>query len=681
MTVSRFGRYLFRALWLIVWTSFLSLTTAMAHTPADVVEPIDTSSFRLLNEVFMVASRSRFNVASPMPVQSLKGDYLKNLNSLSVADAMRYLSGVQLKDYGGVGGLKTVNVRSLGSAHTAVFYDGMPVSNAQNGQVDLSKFSLDNIEEIQLYNGQKSTIFQPAKGFFASNTLFLKSRTPSFSEGDCYHGNVGIKAGSFGLFNPSVSWEQKISSVFSLAANAEYLTSNGEYKYRYTNGVYDTTATRTNGDIEAERAELTLFARWSPTGNASLKAYIYNSERGLPGAVLANNFNHHQRQSDRNIFVHGMAQQVFGDKYELLFNLKYSHDYLNYVDPEYMSSSNPINVHYDQDEIYVSLVNLYRFTTWYDMSLAADFSANTMAADVYRFPYPTRYSYLGVLSADLHWERLSVQASAMACYVDDQVEEYASGDSRAELLPVISASLQPFNSKTFRLRAFYKQSFRMPTFSELYYTIAGNTSLKPEYTTQYDVGATWILNTKGLFTQFSVQGDVYYNRVKDKIVAMPAANLFRWTMMNLGETEITGVEVNTNTVLHPLDLFTFTIGLNYTYQQAIDVTKGSATYGNQIPYTPHHSGSATLAALWRAWSLNYSFIYTGERYSQKANIPENYMQPFYTSDVALGWQFRYKKINSKINVEVNNIFNQNYDVVRNFPMPGRSFRIALSVEI
>ena len=113
-------------------------------------EPTDTISEYGIDEVVVTANRHRFNVASAMPVQMLSGRELERLNSLSVADAIRYFSGVQLKDYGGVGGIKTINVRSLGSAHTAVFYDGMSIANAQNGQVDLGKYSLDNIEAIEL---------------------------------------------------------------------------------------------------------------------------------------------------------------------------------------------------------------------------------------------------------------------------------------------------------------------------------------------------------------------------------------------------------------------------------------------------------------------------------------------------------------------------------------------------
>jgi len=123
-------------------------------------EPPDTLKAYSIGEVVVTANRHRFSVESSMPAQMLSGRELERLNSLSVADAIRYFSGVQLKDYGGVGGIKTINVRSLGSAHTAVFYDGMSIGNAQNGQVDLGKYSLDNIEAIELYNGQKSSIWE-----------------------------------------------------------------------------------------------------------------------------------------------------------------------------------------------------------------------------------------------------------------------------------------------------------------------------------------------------------------------------------------------------------------------------------------------------------------------------------------------------------------------------------------
>ena len=82
----------------------------------------------------VVATRTSQEV---VPVQMLSGEKLRSLGTHSIADAIRYFSGVQIKDFGGIGGLKSINVRSLGSQHVGVFYDGVELGNAQNGIVDL----------------------------------------------------------------------------------------------------------------------------------------------------------------------------------------------------------------------------------------------------------------------------------------------------------------------------------------------------------------------------------------------------------------------------------------------------------------------------------------------------------------------------------------------------------------
>ena len=115
-----------------------------------------------------------------VPSQKLNGEMLEKLNTHSVADALRYFSGIQLKDYGGVGGIKTVNIRSMGTHHLGISYDGVALGNAQNGQIDLGQFSLDNVEEITLYNGQKSAIFQPASDFGHAGAIYIRTKAPEF---------------------------------------------------------------------------------------------------------------------------------------------------------------------------------------------------------------------------------------------------------------------------------------------------------------------------------------------------------------------------------------------------------------------------------------------------------------------------------------------------------------------
>ncbi|MDR0332548.1 MAG: TonB-dependent receptor [Dysgonamonadaceae bacterium] len=666
----------------ILLSVFLFSMSSFAQFSGSESVATDTVQMFNLDEVVVTASRPRFSVVSPMPAQILSGRDLERLNSFSVADAIRFFSGVQLKDYGGVGGLKTVNVRSLGSAHTAVFYDGMIISNAQNGQVDLGKFSLNNIEAIELYNGQRSSIFQPVRGFFASNTLFLRTKTPQFGNGKSFNINTTFKTGSFGLINPGILYQQKLTENLSLSGNAEWLHAHGRYKFRYHKADgYDTTAVRQNGDITALRTELTLHTQLRNSGQASLKVYFYDSERGLPGTIVANRFHHTQRQWDRNFFVHGTLNNSLFNGHNLLANVKFGSDYTRYLDSDYQMLEGALDNRYYQNEAYFSLVNQVSLSDWWNISLATDFSVQSLDANLYRFPYPTRHSYLGALSTHFSWERLDIQGSLLGGLIDEQVREHRQAESRKVFRPVISASVQPFTDlKSFRVRAFYKESFRMPTFNDLYYTFIGNSFLRPESTTQFNVGATWVHQPQaGFLRSVSVQTDAYYNRVKDKIVAMPSSNLFRWTMMNLGEVEIKGLETNANVgFLLPARIY-FDLVLNYTCQKAIDITPGGTTFGDQIPYTPVHSGILTASMHWKSWQLNYSFIYTGERYSQKANIPVNYVQPWYTSDLAVIWERNMLNLPVRMTAEVNNLLNQYYDVILNFPMPGRSYRFGVSV--
>jgi outer membrane cobalamin receptor len=232
------------------------------------------------------------------------------------------------------------------------------------------------------------------------------------------------------------------------------------------------------------------------------------------------------------------------------------------------------------------------------------------------------------------------------------------------------------------LRAFYKRIFRMPTFNDLYYTFIGNKDLKPEYTTQYNVGGTYKrVWEKGLLRSAELRADGYYNEVEDKIVAMPTSNQFRWTMMNFGLCHIWGLDASLRTSWR-LGMLDVSTNCSYTFNRAMDHTdKGSPFYGGQLPYIPWHAISAIAGLSWRDWAFNYSFIYTGERYEASANIPENYSKPWYTSDLSLTKLVRIKKCTLRITGEVNNVFNQQYEVVQCYPMPGTNFKVKINVMI
>ena len=619
--------------------------------------------------------------------QTLKSEELERLNALTVADAIRYFSGVQLKDYGGVGGIKTINVRSMGSQHTAVYYNGVQLGNAQNGQVDLGRFSLDNLEEIQLYKGQKSDIFQSAREFGAAGNVYLTTRKPYFKTGERTHVRAQMRFGSFALANPNVGVDVKLTDALSLTLDAEYVYSNGKYPFRYKRVLpdgttaYDTTAVRQNGDINAVRAEIGLHHYYRTTGFWRVHAYNYWSERGVPGAIVNNVWRNGERLWDRNTFVQGTWQDEWFGRWSTRVLLKYANDYTHYKN--YDVKLLPSNNEYLQQEVYLSLVNKVQLFNWWDVSVAYDYQYNALnrenllLADSKEF-FDRHSHWLSAATAFNIKEYLRLQASVLMTAITN----HKSPITNPKITPGIFVSFRPYPKIDLSLNAFYKQSYRYPTFNDLYYTDLGNANLRPELARQHSVELAYRKASKTYDLAFTAS--YYYNRVTDKIIAYPKGQQFRWTMLNLGTVKINGVDAKADMSFYLPLRFVLRTRLNYTYNTAIDVTNPTDTYyGHQIPYIPWHSGSAVAGLEWTSkrgdhYGLNYSFIYVGERYCQQENTVYNYVQPWYTHDLTIYGEWSIQRYWLKANIEINNLLGQDYEVIQNYPMPKQNVRCTIA---
>lgn len=674
----------------------LSLTLLLALGVGAKAETTQKDSIQTIKGVEITARLTQREI---VPAQSLKNADLQRLNSQSIADALRFFSGIQLKDYGGVGGIKTVDIRSMGTHHLGIFYDGIELGNAQNGQIDLGQFSLDNIDEISLYNGQKSAIFQPASDFGNAGSVYIRTRKPRFTDGKSYNVKLKAKYGSSDLVRLSALWEQRLSSAVSTSLNVEHLTSSGKYKFNYRrvtpSGVvaYDTTAVRQNGDIRADRIDFNVNGILQ-RGYWNTKVYFYNSQRGIPGAIVNNVWRRGERQSDLNFFVQNRFQKDITDRFSTQWLAKYAFYRTHYVNKD--TTQLPADNRFWQQEFYLSTSNAYEILPNWSISASYDFRWNKLNADTYRFVFPTRFSNMISLATAFEARFIRIQGSVLASFIHDKLHPTTrlmpgmkATDNITKFTPALFIDFPIIDKATngastkLSVRTFAKRSFRMPTFNDLYYTDLGNSNLKPESATQYDLGVVFNKQYNGhLLKNVQFQADGYYNTIHDKIIAYPKGQQFRWTMLNLGRVHITGIDVMGAIALQPINDLVVTARLQYTYQDARDVTNASDVfYKDQIPYIPYNSGSAIVNLAYRNWTFNYSFIYSGKRYNQQENIPNNYMQPWYTSDVSLQYDFKAFGTKCRAMLEVNNILNQKYDVILNYPMPGINGLVGLQVEL
>ncbi|MBG6235732.1 outer membrane receptor for ferrienterochelin and colicin [Pedobacter sp. CAN_A7] len=654
-------------------TAFLLFTCAASFAQRD--------STKHLKEVQVIAVPTP-PVQTLLPSQTLKARDFKRNGAYNVADAIRNFSGVNIKDYGGIGGLKTVSVRSLGANHTGVQFDGVQVTDAQNGQIDLGKINLDNVASITLYNGQAEDLLQPARAFASASMLVIKSLAPQFTPEKNYHLNLGFKTGSFGLIHPSLRYQQKISNKWTLNFSNSWQKAHGRYRYQVDGDGSDTLAIRNNADLDAFQSDAAVYWNGADSNRFQFRINYANSNRGLPGAVVFYNPYSNQHLWNRDLFLQSNYTHQWNNGFRLLLNGKVSNNYVRYLDPDYLNIAGMLEQTFKQTELYESIALSYQASNSLAFSLASDVAYNKLNTNLYNYAYPSRLTFLTTMAAQFKVDKLHIQANLLNTTINEVVEVGSPAPSKSIWSPAISASYEPFEETGLQLRAFYKDIFRNPTFNDLYYTRAGKRDLKPEYTKQYNLGITYSKNYTSPIQFLTLTADAYYNEVNDKIIAIPNKDLFTWTMMNLGNVDIRGLDLSMKTAVSLSNEFTLNLAGNYTYQKAIDVTDpGSTYYLHNIPYTPEHTLAMNLGLSKGPLSLYYNHIYSSSRYYLSENLPAHYVSGFSVSDASLSYQMTAAKLPIHLSLEVNNLFNHNYAFIRSFPMPGRSFRLSFQITI
>lgn len=595
------------------------------------------------------------------PSQTLSGAALQNLSTTSVADALKYFSGVQIKDYGGLGGLKTVNVRSLGSQHVGVYLDGIRITNAQNGQIDLGRYSLSNMESVALYNANRNERLQSASEYASAATVYLQTRRP-----DSTAFNVEYGTGSFGL--------QKLKAYFSfrniLFVDAEYQRTDGGYPFRFQSASEDTVGKRRNSDISFYRLEAAGFYK-----GFTAHAYFYSSERGLPGPVvrrLSDQWDSTDRQWDRNFFLQATYRHTW-DRFALKTNLKYAYDWLRYLqDPSTNAAAMHCDNHYRQQDLYGSVSAAWN-SSWLSLTASTDLRWSDLTTNVYRSAYVYRLDSKSLLSAIASYRGFEGNIALLYTHIGDHsARSTQSAAALSRLTPMLLAS---WHRRAFTVRAFHKRIFRAPTLNDLYYTLVGNAQLRPEYTSQFDLGVDY----KDRHLHLAL--DAYYNRIEDKIVAIPMKSQFRWSMVNFGLVKSLGLSATAG-YDRTWGRFSLNANANYTCQRDRDYSSPhDPEYRNTIPYSPLHSASLIVDLSYDGWSLCTSWLYTGDRFALISNNRDDMLGAWQTVDLKLNKRFRIRRHSVQATIECNNLCDSRHEVVKRYPMPGRNWKATLQWQL
>ena len=652
---------------------------------------LDSVRAQRLKEVNINADEPQKVYSGPASVQQISAQQIKQLPTLQLSDALKYMSGVVVRDYGGTGGMKTVSVRGLGSQHTGVAYDDIAITDCQTGQIDLGKLSLENVASIALVVGLDDKIFVPARLF--SYSSLLKINTINVIPEKPFSFHVGGTVGLYGLFGLQAGITHKVRSkkrddrLFYWNLSADAMRSKGDYPYTlHYGGANDSVSheIRKNAATQTLNTEFNAVWQIDRTQRFNVKLYYYNSARELPSATIFYNSVSHQKLWNQNAFGQAHYHKYFNDRWAYQANAKFNYDYTRYYDPDYLNAQGFLDNRYHQHESYLS--NTVLFTPIHErdslkrvrllqFALAQDVFYQQLKANSLEYAHPGRFTSLTSLSAIVEGNRWKFNANLLLTYVDNILAEIPDIQDYTHLSPAVGGSVNL--TKTLHLRFFYKNIFRMPTFNDLYYREVGTIYLNPEKTHQWNLGL--VLKEAHLAAgrvTVSTTLDGYFNIVKDKIVAFPTHNLFSWTMLNYGKVYVAGAELNTFWQYRITNQYILRLNGNVTYQKAIDRTDPkSKTYNNQIPYTPLWSGSASLS-LQTPWiTVTYSLLGCDKRYALPQNIPANEVPGYIDQSITLNHDFNFRNTSTLgLKLELLNIANKNYEIIRNYPMQGFGLR-------
>lgn len=673
MKSNRKSRKLVKAAVVVAFAEVLVFTPAfgISSTPADTVG-------KDLQEFEVVSERVRKEVTSTAPLFNLTNERMKTMGITDISDALHRLPGINIRDYGGAGGMKTVSVRGFGTTHTGVIYDGIVLSDCQSGKIDLSRYSLDNVGSLSLIVGDNSDIFVPAKASASAASIIISTMSVPGPQDSLWHLTGQMRFGSFGTYNPYVKIGKSITPKFSFSAIGEYTHARNDYPFTLKNGILVTRERRNNSMMNSAHGEINTRWRITPASTLDAKVYYYDNNRELPGPVILYNPICHEKLRDRNFFGQLTYKNLSLSKFSFQGLAKFNWDASLYHDEDGKYPGGVLDEDYYQREVYVSASALYVPTDKLAFNYSADYFYNNLTTNQMEVVGPWRHSVLQSFTGKFQNSWLLATARLLWSIYDNGVKEGISSKDENKLSPSLSVSVQPMRNRLFFIRASYKNIFRMPTFNETYYFRMGSTSLKPEDTDQFNLGLTWQYNSVGWLNALVLTGDVYYNNVKDKIVALPT-NMFIWTMTNMDKARAFGADVTASATFNIAKRQNLVFAGNYSWQRVQPRTSPTdPDYNKQVAYTPIHSGAASLS--WENPWVDVVVHTTGasDRYGTSSNLPITRIKGYMEMGAALIRSFKIKRNTIDLRFDMTNILDTQYEIVGNYPMPGRAWKFTVT---
>ncbi len=583
------------------------------------------------------------------------------------------IAGITLKNYGGIGGMKTIAYRGISGTNTAIVLDGFSLQNTMVGQLDLSNLQVDNVHSLTFTSGVPSDELIPISALMQGNTLSLKTieNTPI---NDTLELRYTSKVGSFGQLDNYGSYKRSVTNSL-LSVYGKYRSFSGNYPYTLENGDLSSVSYRKNNQLYEGFGGVNYAQVFNPQLKIRTSIHFNQSERGLPGAVILYNQTANQRLNQQNTYGN-IVLEAKGSKGKMNIYNSLNYGYLNYIDPSFLNNSGGLNQWYYNtiNQTGVTLNRKIKDSAFMLYGGVEHTFSSLTATNQYVFS-PKRYHLQSVLGM-----KATLKTFSFTVQVGNHTLQNQQGNSvknTSAWTSYVQLEKRNYHPLVGLPRIWFKQTFRMPSFSELYYNTIGNHDLKPELALQFSAGTSY----RFLKNSLHLSVDAYYNKVDNKILAIPTKNLFVWSILNVGKVQIFGVDLMLRKNWRLSNKLELDASTNYAFQQVQDISDEKATtYKNQLAYFPVHTLQSEISLLWNnRTGIFISNSTISKRFVLNENTSSNELQGFSTFDLTCYYKMNsYKKNKLKLSMTVKNLANTPYQYISYFVMPGRNYLMTLN---
>ncbi len=581
------------------------------------------------------------------------------INTNNLSGVLQYQPGILIRDYGGLGGLKTISVRGTNSMQTLITFEGIRLNSSQTSMIDLNKIPISIIDEIQIFKGGSSSIS-------GSNSIagVINLETKKYIENDAL--NLKISYGSFNEIEASA--DLNLGSSYQIVSNLDYQHSDGNFPFFSNQFGEEKKYKRENGNFD--RFSFYLF---KPIINKSfsLRPFLLLSliERGSPGAVLQGHIESLDARLNELFWIFCIPTDFqISTNSELKTNFNYKFEKTDYSNPEFSFLSADGKIKYNYQEIQFSSVYSNNIINDLNFFIGLDFITTKLYGNMLDKNIGervSRYNISGYFNFDYKLESNE--------YMILSTNLGFRGDAVLNLNPNYSysfgANLNLLNYDL-KIKSLFSNNFRLPSFNEMYYLNYGNSNLKPEKSYNLNIGLVYELN-KNL--NFEING--FFLKTYDQIVSVPLSPL-RWSAKNIAETFSRGFEFSSKASF--FDNF-LNLKINYTFQMMTDESQGSNTKGKLIVYTPQELINSTISIKAGLANAVVQLFYSSHRFYLPQNDYNGYLPSYFLINFSLFRDFRFFNNDFRLRIDLENIFDRRYEIIRNYPMPGFSLKVGFAM--